>query len=169
MKLLLPKLFRPIFIGVTLCMPLASAGQNAPASPSSTTPQPAPATTLDTAKGLEGRLFFSALERQRMDEARKRGLTTGETGVLVEPSPSVLNGFVKRSDGNTAIWVDGDVRWNAKGKNADALLPSDVGGPAAYLKWTSGDSASLPSKQPARAKNAVKPRPRKITKPRLLP
>ena len=115
----------------------------------------------DAAKRLEGRLFFSPEERQRMDRARKRGLVTGEDGQIMEPPASVLNGFVKRSDGNTAVWVDGVPRWNANSKNADGLMPADVGGPASYLKASSGETVAPMPKQTTRAKKVVKPRVKK--------
>ncbi len=123
----------------------------------------------DAAKRLEGRLFFSPEERQRMDRARKRGLVTGEDGQIMELPASVLNGFVKRSDGNTAVWVDGVPRWNASSKNADGLLPADVGGPASYLKASSGETVVASVRQTVRARKAVKLRATKLKKSRLLP
>lgn len=140
--------------------------------PSSTQLQQGSATSQDVApdaaKRLEGRLFFSPEERQRMDRARKRGLVTGEDGQIMEPPASVLNGFVKRSDGNTAVWVDGVPRWNASSKNADGLLPADVGGPASYLKASSGETVVSAPTPRGRAKKAAKLRAKSITKPRLL-
>lgn len=165
---------RLALIATALCVPPVSTGQTAAAmatpSSSSLTPpqQPSPAVP-DTAKRLDGRLFFSAQQRQRMDVARKRGVVSGDDGQLVETPPSVLNGFVKRSDGNTAVWVDGVSRWNAKGGRADSLSPSDVGGPAAYLKASSGESVMPSPKHTVRSKKGVKSRAKKRTKSRLLP
>ena len=95
----------------------------------------------------------------------------GETGQIVEPPPSVLNGFVKRSDGSASLWVDGNVRWNAQSKSAAGLVPSDVGGPAAYLKVISADAAVAPKKPAARGKIPVKPSSlaAPIQKQRLFP
>ena len=156
---------------IPLCVPFVSASQTATVVPTQATQQSLSPTAapLDTADRLEGRLFFSAQERQRMDAARRRGLVVGDDGQLVEAPPSVLNGFVKRSDGNTAVWVDGNVRWNAKSKNADSLLPSDVGGPSEYLKSTNGEVMVVSTKHTAFPKKTVKPRAQRITKPRLLP
>ena len=156
---------RVIYTAIAVCIPFACLSQTVPATPSSPSREIPP----DTAKRLEGRLFFSPAERQRMNDARKRGLVPGEDGQLVEPPPSVLNGFVKRSDGNISVWLDGVPRWNAKSKNTDGLLPSDVGGPAAYLKASSGESIAASPKQKVRAKKVIKPRTKKLTKPRLLP
>ena len=159
-----------VWIGVALCMPGETVGQTisaalttAPAPPASPTVPP------ETTKRLDGRLFFSAQERQRLDDARKRGLVIGDDGQPVQAPPSVLNGFVKRSDGSTALWVDGNVRWNAQGKNVASMVPSDVGGPAEYVKATSGESMALGPKPIRRAKKAVKPRATTMQKPRLLP
>ena len=160
---------RLALIATALCVPPVSTGQTVAATPSSSslTPpqQPSPAVP-DTAKRLDGRLFFSAQQRQRMDEARKRGVVSGDDGQLVETPPSVLNGFVKRSDGNTAVWVDGVSRWNAKGGRADSLSPSDVGGPAAYLKTIRGEIGAVSPTHHVRIKKPVMSRVKKITKRR---
>ena len=158
-----------IFAGA-LCKPIVGACQTAvslaevqPATVSSAAP------VIDTAKRLEGRLFFSVPERQRLDQARKRGLVVNDEGVFIEAPPNVLNGFVKRSDGNTAVWVDGNVRWNAQTQSAQSLVPSNVGGPAVYLKSTSGETQAVSPKPKVQAKKVVKPPVRKNTVPRLLP
>ena len=163
---------RFVCLGVALGTPLASIGQTAVVAPPIAMPQSSPsppASSLDTAKRLEGRLFFSAQQRQRMDAARRRGFVFGDNSQLVEAPPSVLNGFVKRSDGNTAVWVDGDVRWNANTRNVGSLLPGDVGGPAEYVKSATEGAKVLAPKPAAIIKKAVKSRSNKKSKPRLLP
>ena len=159
-----------VWIGIALCIPGETVGQTIAAA-LTTAPAPAasPAEPPETAKRLDGRLFFSAQERQRLDDARKRGLVVGDDGQPVQAPPSVLNGFVKRSDGSTVLWVDGNVRWNAQGKNVASMVPSDVGGPAEYVKATGGDAKALAPKPIRRAKKAVKPRAITVQKPRLLP
>ena len=164
---------------IALCLPTMGASQGlASSAPLPPTMQKSdiavPDTKSDTAKGLEGRLFFSAEQRQRMDNARKRGLVSNDDGQLIEPPVSMLNGFVKRSDGNTAVWVDGVPRWNAKSGSTAGLMPTDVGGPAGYLKSTNVETPAPSVKPAARAKKVTKPRvkkssAKKITKPRLLP
>ncbi len=163
---------------IALCMPMIAASQ----TPAATAPLPPttqksdiemPDAKSDTAKGLEGRLFFSAEQRQRMDNARKRGLVSNDDGQLMEPPASMLNGFVKRSDGNTAVWVDGVPRWNAKSGSTAGLMPTDVGGPAGYLKSTNVETPVLSVKPAARGKKVTTPRVKKSgakknTKPRLL-
>ena len=160
---------RLALIATALCVSPASTGQTAAATPPSSSPTPTqqPSSAVpDTVKRLDGRLFFSAQQRQRMDEARKRGVVSGDDGQLVETPPSVLNGFVKRSDGNTAVWVDGVSRWNAKSGSADSLSPSDVGGPAAYMKTTRGEIGAVSPTHHARIKKPVMSRVKKITKRR---
>lgn len=171
MKLTRNRIFS-VAICLALCVPLASAGQTVTAT-SPTIPnkaaEPLPLESTAPANRLQGRLFFSPEQRERMDDARKRGLVPGDNGQTTEPPGSVVNGFVKRSDGNTAVWVDGVPLWNTKSKSADNLVPSDVGGPAAYLKATSDVSVALARKPGTLSKKAIKPRARKSTKPRLLP
>ena len=163
----------PAIVAIALCAPLVSPGQTT-VPVSATVPAPfaqqvAPALTTtspDASIRLDGRLFFSPQQRQRIDEARKRGgMPENDNqlmdGQLVENPPSVLNGFVKRSDGNTAVWVDGVPRWNANSRSTDNLLPSDVGGPANYLKSTSEEITAPAVKHRARIKKPVKPRVKK--------
>ena len=146
-----------------ICQAAVSPTEVQPANVSSARP------VIDTAKPLEGRLFFAAAERQRLDQARKRGLVVSDEGVFVEAPPNVLNGFVKRSDGKAAIWVDGEVRWNAQSQNTQSLVPSNVGGPATYVQSTSGETQPALPKPNVQAKKVLKARVRKTTVPRLLP
>ena len=100
---------------------------------------------------LAGTLFFNQQQRDRMDRARKPGAIAVES-VSDDPAPSALNGFVKRSDGQSAIWVDGQPRYNVQSDGVRRLQPSDVGGSADTVKVQS--SVSTPSvvsnKLPAR-------------------
>ena len=152
-------------IGIVLFVPFASSAQTsakppiAPSSPQHSMPQPSKALTTvtgDSSLPFEGRLFFSDRERQRIDDSRKRGLASGDDAQPVEAPTSTLNGFVQRSDGHTSVWVDGVPRWDAKDNKANALLPSDVGGPANYLKSTSGEAVALPIKHPSHGKRSIR-------------
>ena len=60
-------------------------------------------------------------------------------------------------------------RWNAKSKNTDGLLPSDVGGPAAYLKASIEESVAPLPKHKVLSKKPAKSRAKKTKKPRLFP
>ena len=53
-----------------------------------------------------GTLFFSPEERARLDRLRR-----GESEPAAAPAPgeaSAVTGFVKRSDGRTTVWIDGN-------------------------------------------------------------
>ena len=124
-----------VWIGFALWVPGETAGQTiAAALTTAPAPPASPAVPPETAKRLDGRLFFSALERQRLDDARKRGLVIGDDGQPVQAPPSVLNGFVKRSDGQITIWLDGQARNKQRSLNARELQPQDVGGNADAIK-----------------------------------
>lgn len=161
---------------IVLWLPVAVATQTAAAPavkqpiapPIQTLPASPPALPSGAAAPLDGRLFFSPQERRRMDDARKRGPEPYIEGRIVETQSSTLNGFVKRSDGHLAVWVDGVPRWDTTHKAGDALSPSDVGGPAAYVKATSGETMTPSPKHTVRGKKLTKPRVKKNTKGRAL-
>ena len=163
--------FNLVCFGIALCLPAPVVAQAIAAPlPSQQTVQDAPSVTPEmTTKRLDGRLFYSAQERQRLDNARKRGLIVGDTSSPLETPPSVLNGFVKRSDGNTAVWVDGDVLWNTNTRVVGSLSPGDVGGPSEYVKPAIRETQAASPRPNVRAKKAVKGRVRKNTVPRLVP
>lgn len=111
---------------------------------------------------LTGTLFFSQEQRERMDRARKYSAIP----VDVEPTEHavpVLNGFVKRSDGYSAIWVDGRPRYRVQSDGVLRLQPTDVGGSAAHVSVIS-QSAPLPAliANPSR----IKKTPSKRTTPK---
>ena len=97
-----------------------------------------------TSQALAGRLFFSREQRERLDRARAGGGIVVETGV-VDPPVSRINGFVKRSDGETAVWVDGKARYNVVSENVARLQPQDVGGMPGKVKILSGNTGSSSS------------------------
>ena len=112
---------------------------------------------------LAGTLFFGQQQRDQMDRARKRGGLSVE-GVTDEPESSTLNGFVKRSDGQSAIWIDGQPRFNVQGENVRRLQPGDVGGPADTVRViSSGVAAALPA---GNVQRVYKAPPRKPTRKR---
>ena len=158
-----------VFAGA-LCKPIAGTCQaavlpdQAPPRTTSSTPP-----LIDSAKRLEGRLFFSATERQRLDQARKRGLMVNDDGQFVEAPPNVLNGFVKRSDGKAVVWVDGEVRWNAQSPNAAALVPANVGAPAEYVKPMAVEPPKPTQTPTLRAKKPTKARAKQASLPRFIP
>lgn len=107
---------------------------------------------------LAGTLFFGREQRDQMDRVRKVGAVAviDDAGVLVEPAVSVLNGFVKRSDGQTTIWVDGQVRNNVQSLKANGLQPQDVGGPSEAIRVLDLSRTAAVSKPPMRPRIAKK-------------
>ena len=146
-----------------MCLVVATGS----AAQSSSTPSAVNAVESLT-QPLSGTLFFDQQQRDRMDRARARGASSFE-GVAVEPAPSVLSGFVKRSDGQSAIWVDGQPRYNVQSDGVRRLQPQDVGGENERLKvllnGTEPPAAKSPSdKATATPKTKAKRQNRSISK-----
>ena len=111
---------------------------------------------------LEGRLFFSPQERQRMDQIRKRGVAPSADGERQETPSSTLNGFVKRSDGQVTVWVDGQAKKNALSLKVRDLNPQDVGGSAEAINVLDSyppENVSKRPMRPASAKEKISHRP----------
>jgi hypothetical protein len=56
---------------------------------------------------LAGTLFFDAEQRSRMNRIRERGFAIAPDAPGGVESRSMIEGFVKRSDGKATVWVDG--------------------------------------------------------------
>ena len=96
---------------------------------------------------LAGRLFYSREQRDRMDRARARGdAIPGITDIA--QTPSILNGFVKRSDGQTMIWVDGQPRYNSTSRELANLRPQDVGSSSDRIEVLARGTQTSPPKKP---------------------
>jgi hypothetical protein len=138
------KILAKMLMLACLAVATGSAAQSATpeiAAPSSVD-RIAPAT-----QPLAGTLFFGRDQRDKMDRVRQLGAVAevkDDDGVVVEPTVTVLNGFVKRSDGQTTIWVDGRPRYNAQGEGVRRLVPQDVGGSADTVRVLS-QSLATPS------------------------
>ena len=106
-----------------------SFGGNAIAAttPGNSVPPP-PKQIADTSEPLVGTLFFSREQRERIDRARKQGAIVLEEDdvVVIKTRASTINGFVKRSDGKTTVWVDGQRLNDVPGTSED-VHPTDVG------------------------------------------
>ena len=75
---------------------------------------------------LAGTLFFNPLERDRMERARKTG------SILIDDmsarnDPPVMNGFVKRDDGITSVWIDGTYKSLPDARLAARIDSTSVG------------------------------------------
>lgn len=117
------------------------------------------------ATSLKGTLFFSPQQRERMERARKTGVA--ETELNDEPERSIVNGFVKRSDGYSAIWVDGQPRFNVQDESVRQLQPTDVGGSNNVVRVSSGNKpfAATTIATPAPAHHRTPVRKTKSAKP----
>lgn len=92
-------------------------------------------------EALNGRLFFSREQRERLDRVRAGGDLSTEQ-IAIEPRASRINGFVKRSDGETAVWVDGRVS-SIPPNELENITPNVVGGSGNSLR-VSMTNAPLP-------------------------
>ena len=82
------------------------------------------ATTTTQAEPL-GRLFFTPEERIKIEKT-KRGISeeAPATAAVIAP-PKSINGFVKRSDGQTTLWKGGEMEISNKSLKSD-IRPKDV-------------------------------------------
>lgn len=88
-----------------------------------------------TPKVLTGTLFNTHEQRERLDRARQRGgVLEDETAVVdvaaKESARSVINGFVKRSDGRDTVWVDDVMKRDPRSEVMEQLEPNVVGNAA---------------------------------------
>jgi hypothetical protein len=81
-------------------------------------PFPAPAQSQEL-----GTLFFTPAERDMMNRARRGDPTVGTT----RRGDPIVNGFVKRSDGQGTIWIDGREIDVASQRITATLQPGIVG------------------------------------------
>jgi hypothetical protein len=117
------------------------------------------------AQPLTGRLFFSPEQRARLDRARLPGAVVEESGV-VELPVSTVTGFVKRSDGETVVWVDGAPIFNVGAMQSARLQPEDVGSASDKIKIFSQErkSTTVNGSRPAKAQ-AAKPVRKPLARP----
>lgn len=106
-----------------LCAMQSSAhAQTTAKAPSATKLEPTP-------KVLTGTLFNTHEQRERLDRARQRGgVPEDEVVAATEPERSVINGFVKRSDGRNTVWVDDVMKRDPRSEVVEQLEPNVVGG-----------------------------------------
>jgi hypothetical protein len=63
-----------------------------------------------------GRLFFTPEQREALD-ARRKARVPDKPAAIAAPSPTVrLDGFVKRSDGRSTVWVNGESHGESSGE-----------------------------------------------------
>jgi hypothetical protein len=105
----------------------AQADSNIPVAGASTNSTVLPKETKPASLALVETLFFSAEQRRQMDRARDRPQTLLAEGDNSVESRSTINGFVKRSDGVSTVWVDGQQKSMINGNMARRIQPSAVG------------------------------------------
>ena len=114
--------------------PQATVSASVPASVSTKADAPTPTrinTEADRQAGLPlpGKLFTTREQRDKLDRARRRGgMVEEETIAPSEARRSVINGFVKRSDGRDTVWVDDAMRRDPRAEMVQQLEPNMVGG-----------------------------------------
>lgn len=90
-----------------------------------------------TRQALSGRLFYSREERERMDRARAGNREAGER-MQGDPGAPGINGFVKRSDSDAIVWVDGQAKL-VSAESAQKITPNMVGGSSNTLQVKMSD------------------------------
>jgi len=72
-----------------------------------------------------GRLFFTPEQRQALD-ARRRARVPDKPAAVAAPSPTLrLDGYVKRSDGRSTVWVNGESQGEGPGADAPRIGGAD--------------------------------------------
>jgi hypothetical protein len=88
-----------------------------------------------TANSFGGTLFFNGGERAQMDRTRTRSeidVQFEEAAHTKRTTPSIINGFVKRSDNVTMVWVDEEIQQSIDRATAAQLEPTFVGAPLRF-------------------------------------
>ncbi len=130
-------------------------------TPESTSAAGTQGQTLGSAEvPLTGTLFFSQEQRARMDRVRRSGRVPTDEGVTSDVQRSTINGFVKRSDGKTTVWVDGQAQTMANGSLTDQIQPLSVGTTLSDVRVAAVDtprkSAEIVPRRHVRPKPAAK-------------
>ena len=111
-------------LGLIVALTPAPADAQAQAAIATVKPASPPA-------ALTGTLFTTREQRERLDRARSRGgMAEDDAEADTEPSRSVINGFVKRSDGRNTVWIDDIMKRDPRVEVAEQLEPNMVGGGA---------------------------------------
>jgi hypothetical protein len=73
-----------------------------------------------------GRLFFTPEQRAELDARRKARVPDKPAAVLIESPSTTLDGYVKRSDGKSTLWLNGEaVTEGADAKRAQVIPSRD--------------------------------------------
>jgi hypothetical protein len=113
-----------------LCLGVAQSSAHAQTT-ASVLKAPAAVKFEPAPKVLTGTLFNTVEQRQRLDRALQRGGVLEDEVVASdagEPERSVINGFVKRSDGRNTVWVDDVMKRDPRSEVMEQVEPNVVGG-----------------------------------------
>ncbi len=146
----------PVCIVASHCGAQSTGALPAPLPTISVAPPsgPLPADGPMMLKPLGGTLFFDEIERDRMDRARKPG-SSGIDPPIAKVEPSIVNGFVKRSDGITTVWVDGAYQ-QVTSTTLVARISSSAVGMSVSIADSTKSTASTSSKKQTPAKVSKK-------------
>lgn len=110
-----------------------------------------------------GTLFMSPEERAQIGKPppppAPAVAAPARRSTLVEsppPARSVLNGFVKRSDGVATIWVDGREKTGIDDALLEKITPESVGGSEETLRVTVGGEEAVPAQTVAKPRGKLK-------------
>ncbi len=125
---------------------------------------PDPVTT--TSQALSGKLFFTDAKRKLLDKARKDGVQIFEEEVVHRST--VLNGFVRSSDGTATYWLNsgrpGDTRY-VDVQDGSATTSSTMIGPASNVKFRGANEGAARAVD-AKGNSQLREKPKSIkTKP----
>jgi hypothetical protein len=131
---------QPVKVGALIVAAWLSQFALGFAQPVASTPPP-----NNASASLKGKLFFDQTERDQLDKPTVDLIALGMPIRKLTPlGPSVINGFVKRSDNVATVWVDNQMRGGINYERVEAIDPRDVSGGVAGFKdeHTTDDSKS---------------------------
>ena len=71
-----------------------------------------------------GRLFFTPEQRAELDARRKARVPDKPAAVLIESPSTTLDGYVKRSDGKSTVWLNGEPVTEGADARRAQVIPS---------------------------------------------
>jgi hypothetical protein len=82
-----------------------------------------------------GRLFFTPEQRDALDARRRSRVPEKAAAPLIIAPTTRLDGYVRRSDGRSTVWVNGDTADNSRPQSDGSVAVSvGDGGPRVRLK-----------------------------------